>query len=437
MRIAACHFRYGMLDGVSLEMAKWVRTLEALGHEVLIVAGEDPTGTALIVPELSIPHGEAIRRDAFGAPRDRAPGGIREEIEREAERIGAELVRILERERVELLIVENLWSLPFNPAASLGVLRAVEALSLPVIAHHHDFWWERDAYSPACPEIEALLVEYFPPDYPRAAHVVINSLARDDLRRRRGMEAVVVPNVIDFEARWGVDGFNADLRESLGFGPEDLVFLQATRIVPRKGIEIALALLQCFRREVLPRLRIPGKGERVVLLLPNLIEDHGYREKLARRAEALGVEAVFAPGRFGPERRAEGGKKIYSLWDAYAIADFVTYPSLYEGFGNQFLEAIAARLPLAVFEYPVFAADIAPLGFRYVSLGREYRRDEEGLAVVPGDVIRRAAREVGEILEDATLRSEMVARNFILGREHFSLERLERDLARLLEVIGG
>ncbi len=432
MRIAVCHFRYGMLDGVSLEMEKWARALERLGHAVLITAGEDPTGEAHILPELSLSGAAGIRRNAFGELSRHTPPELMDEIECRAELVAEKFRGFLSREGVDLLVVENVWSLPANIPAALGILRAVESLGLPVVAHHHDFWWERDIYRPACPEIGELLAEVFPPPYPEAVHVVINSLARDELRRRRGIEAVVIPNVMDFGVRFGVDDFNADLRKALGFSPEDIVFLQATRVVARKGIEIALELIRCFREEVLPHLTIPGKGNRVVLFLPNLIEDELYHGKLVRHAEKIGVEAVFAPERFGAERRTEGGRKIYSLWDAYTIADFVTYPSLYEGFGNQFLEAVAAKLPLAVFEYPVFAVDIAPHGFRYVSLGREYRRDGEGLAVVPEEVLRRATREVGEILVDPARREEMVERNFALGQENFSLERLERDLAGLL-----
>ncbi len=436
MRIAICHFRHGMLDGVSLEMGKWRRALEQLGHRVTVVAGEDPTGEATVIPELSIAGAEGIRRDAFAAL-SRTPQELAEEIEREAGHIAEVLVDTLRREGIDLVIVENLWSLPINIPAALGLLRAVESLKLPVIAHHHDFWWERDIYAPTCREVEVLLGEFFPPSYPQAVHVVINSLARDELMCRRGLGAEVVPNVFDFEVRWEVDDFNASLREDSGLVPEDIVFLQATRVVPRKGIEIAIELVHRFQEEVLPSLRIPGKGRRVVLFLPNLVEDHDYKERLVRRAETLGVEAVFAPERFGPERRVEGRKKIYSLWDAYAVADFVTYPSLYEGFGNQFLEAIAAKLPLAVFEYAVFEADIKPLGFKYVSLGNEFRHDEDGLAHVAEEVISRAAREVGAILWDATLRTEVVEHNFALGREHFSLERLERDLARLVAEAAG
>ena len=49
-------------------------------------------------------------------------------------------------------------------------------------------------------------------------------------------------------------------------------------------------------------------------------------------------------------------------------ADFVIYPTRWEGFGNQLIEAFAARLPTIVFEYPVYKEDIGPKGFRVVSL---------------------------------------------------------------------
>ncbi len=433
MRVALCHFRYGMPDGVSLEMGKWRRALEELGHEAIIVAGEDPTGEALLFPELSIPWAKGIRHDAFGEKPKGKPEELLAQIERLSWEISEKFDTLIREREIDLLVIENIWSLPLNIPAALGLLRTAESRGLPVIAHHHDFWWERDIYRPAFPEVKELLGELFPPDYGRAEHVVINSLAREELKRRRGLEARVVPNVFDFGLRWEKDTFNASLREDLGIRPDDIVFLQATRIVARKGIEIAFELVKHFQVEVLPELDIPGKGDRAVILLPNLIEDHDYHRKLVRRARVLGVEAIFAPDRFAAERKIENGKKIYSFWDAYTAADFVTYPSLHEGFGNQFLEAIAAELPLAVFEYPVFEADIKPLGFKYVSLGDRFRRDEEGLAYVPEEVISRAAREVGEILVDGKLREEMVEHNHSLGRGHFSMERLERDLG---EIIG-
>jgi hypothetical protein len=47
---------------------------------------------------------------------------------------------------------------------------------------------------------------------------------------------------------------------------------------------------------------------------------------------------------------------------SYAHADFVTFPSLYEGFGNALVEAMYFRMPTLVNRYSVYVSDIAPLG---------------------------------------------------------------------------
>ena len=76
----------------------------------------------------------------------------------------------------------------------------------------------------------------------------------------------------------------------------------------------------------------------------------------------MGVEALFIENIVSESREILNGKKIYSLWDTYVFADFVTYPSLWEGWGNQLLEAIRAKLPIMLFEYPVYKVDIKDKG---------------------------------------------------------------------------
>jgi len=70
----------------------------------------------------------------------------------------------------------------------------------------------------------------------------------------------------------------------------------------------------------------------------------------------------------GTERAKIDGHKVYSLWDAYPHADLVTYPSTYEGFGNALLEAVYFKRLMVVNRYPVYNADIGPLGFDFVKL---------------------------------------------------------------------
>ncbi|MBO3804278.1 MAG: glycosyl transferase family 1, partial [Candidatus Brockarchaeota archaeon] len=148
--------------------------------------------------------------------------------------------------------------------------------------------------------------------------------------------------------------------------------------------------------------------------------------RIARR----GVDARFVSRWVGVCRDEKASK--FSLWDAYVYADFVTYPSLQEGWGNQFLEAVWAKRPIAVFEYPVFRTDIAPLGFRYVSLGREVQRGDDGLVHVPRPILQRAAAEVAHLFSHPKEYEKVVRHNFALGRAFFSLDVLAAALDKLI-----
>ncbi len=70
----------------------------------------------------------------------------------------------------------------------------------------------------------------------------------------------------------------------------------------------------------------------------------------------------------GTQRSKINGHKVYSLWDAYPFANLVTYPSIYEGFGNALLEAVYFKRLVIVNRYPVYNADIKPLGFEFIEL---------------------------------------------------------------------
>ena len=120
--------------------------------------------------------------------------------------------------------------------------------------------------------------------------------------------------------------------------------------------------------------------------------------------------------RLGPD-----GQKVYVLWDAYVHADFITYPSLIEGFGNALIETVYFKKPALVNRYPVYVADIGPLGFDFVE--------------IDGRITDAAAVQVRELLADPARCEQMVEHNYRLGWEHFSFERLEKLLRELLEEV--
>lgn len=426
MKIALVHFRAGFTDGVSLEMEKWKKVLEEMGHEVMYVAGEFDQAGGIQIRFLSMNDATnlQIHKNAF-EKLTVSERTFQEMFENYAGRIEAELREKLPK--LDLLIVNNIFSLGFNLAAAVALAKFVRDKNLKVIAHHHDFYWERERYSaPRCEYVKRILEEYLPPRDELILHVTINRLAQEELRRRKNTDSVVVPNVFDFnQPAWRIDEYNLDLRSVLGISRDDLVILHATRIVPRKAIEIAMDFVAhlCERVEKKVHFVLAGFPE---------MESQEYYRKIVRKAESMPYETHFAFEMVRSERFVND-RKYYSLWDMYAICDVITYTSLLEGWGNQLIEAVFAKKPLVVFEYPVYKSDIAPLGFQFVSLGDTAHYDEtEGLYRVDAQMLNSAAERLKELLSDPSELSTIVEKNFETGRTHLSLERLKLLLGQIL-----
>jgi len=106
---------------------------------------------------------------------------------------------------------------------------------------------------------------------------------------------------------------------------------------------------------------------------------------------------------------------------------------LWEGWGNQLLEALRAQLPVLLFEYPVYLSDIKDKGLRAVSLGNKVAGyDELGLAYVAPKALAAAADQAVDLLTDAQLRAETMAHNFAIAKQHYSMAALRRYLAPLI-----
>ncbi len=445
------HYKVGGTDGVSLELDKWKQVLESMGHRVHLCGGDLGTAEGTLIEEMYHHTAEAKRlnRNSFYTLQDYADdAAYRAELFGMAETIERQMLQFIKRENVDFLIPQNVWSVAANPPVAIALTNVMRKLRLPTLAHNHDFYWERiDGVSLTCATAIELADKYLPPRDPLARHAVINSLAQAELLERKGIESTVIPNVFDFDAPpWKMDDYNQDLRSRIGLQKNDILILQATRIVTRKGIELAIDFVRALdsdaRRAILHERglydgRLFDKQSRIVLVLAGSAQDDmtgRYVNNLRSKIEETGIDAVFIEDLVNAQRQKRDGFKFYSLWDTYVAADFVTYPSLWEGWGNQFLEALRAQLPMMIFEYPVYEADIKEKGFQTVSLGSKIlRRDKRGMAQVSEAVIEAAADKAVTLLTNAQQRQEVVDSNSRLGREHYSRQSLQSYLAPLVE----
>jgi glycosyltransferase involved in cell wall biosynthesis len=286
-------FRLGGTDGVSIEAAKWSDALGALGWDVVTVAGG---GTAdHLLPGLAIDA--PMAPTAVEVADALAPG--------------------------DLVVVENLCSLPRNRAAA--ALVAAACAGRPALLHHHDLAWQRSQFADDPP----------PPDHPMWAHVTINELSRRELRSR-GILATTVHN--RFAMNVGL-GQRDRVRAALDVDEDDTLVLQPTRALPRKNLEGGIALAE----EIGATFWLLGEAE------------DGYGPRLERL-----LEDATCPVRRGTGPHGEASSMI----DAYAACDLVALPSTWEGFGNPAIESAVHRKPLAIGPYPV-GRELAAFGFEW------------------------------------------------------------------------
>lgn len=449
--------RLGRTDGVSLEVDKWRHILrDRMGHKVWYCSGNSDVKTNYVIDELYAQHPKTwkILRNGTVKFTDYATEQDLElDIYNHADVIEAKLLRFIEEKGIQVLVPNNLCSGGYQPAAAIAFHRVMRKTGLPSIIHSHDFYFEDSGEVRAtCHTVASIYERYFPVKLPNVKHVMINRIAQAELKRRKNIDATVVPNVFDFnQPVWVADEYNSDFRASFGIDKNDLVFLQATRILDRKGIELAIDVVaelnKPARRKALVGAPTASGGKftsssKIILLCAGIVETIGisgdYWGALQQHAKELGVDMRHVGDRVKHSRETMAdGSKVYSLWDSYVLADFVTYPSTWEGWGNQLIEAVFAKLPVVLFEYPVWISDLKQSGFDVVSLGDQCTpKDAKGLVKVPQAALDRAADEIVGILTSPQRRREIGEKNFVIAKENYSFETLERILRKLLPEIG-
>ena len=402
-------------DGVSLETEKWLDILGRLGYKCFLFGGdcnEDEMGYSYLVPEAHFMHPDIQEIYTASLSLQRRPLEITQRIHQLKDHLKGQLYAFVDRFNLHLLVVENALAIPLNLPLGLALTEFIAETGIHTIAHHHDFFWERQRFLTNC--VWDYLNMAFPPHLPSIHHVVINSSGSNQLSLRTGISALLIPNVMDFDRPPApADAYVKTLRQDLGVSPDEYLFLQPTRVVQRKGIEHAIELIY--------RL---GRKARLVVSHTGGDEGPAYEQRVRTYADLLHVPASFISDVIRDVRgEMHDGRKIYTLWDAYQAADLVTYPSTVEGFGNAFLEAVYFRRPIVVNNYSIFAIDIKPKGFRVIEFD--------------GFVIDETVAQVARVLDDRRLAEEMAEHNYNLTRRYYSYSVLERRLQTLLMECFG
>lgn len=438
-RLGFISTRFAGTDGVSLETAKWATVLERMGHTCFYFCGECDRAPekSYVVSEAFYRHptidaiNQTVYKGKWGQLHEGRkahpeieelyqdffsvfirPAHVTKQVQELKDYLKEHLYRFAHQFHLEALIVENALAIPINLPLGLAITEFIAETGYPVIAHHHDFSWERQRFINN--SVQDYLAAAFPPNLPSIRHVVINSVQVHQLASRIGRAGMVIPNVMDFDnPPPPADDYSHSARADLGLAPGQYLILQPTRIIQRKGIEHAIELTR--------RLGLPAE-----LVISHAAGDEGtdYEKRVREFAGILNVTVRFESAIVDDQRRlTPDGRKIYTLGDIYPLADLVTYPSVIEGFGNAFLEAIYYKRPLVLNNYSIYEADIKPKGFQVIEFD--------------GFISEKTLEEARHILTHPEQARKECEQNYELARRYYSYSMLERRLSLLLSDCFG
>jgi len=411
MNIGIIIGRIGGVDGVALETLKWIEVLEKIGHQIFIISGEfenwkmEPA-IHYKYPVLSFFSAEAEweQRKAFFEP-DNDPDQLLNHIDEISDHISKKLEDWVVFNKIDCLLSENASALPCHISMGVGIKKLVKKTSIPMVTHDHDFHWERgDRYKSIHPEVNQFIDESFPLLFPHVKHAVINSFGVETFRNRYNIDAVNIPNVMDFSKPYGIPSEeNKFFLRQMGVAKDEIALLQVTRIVRRKGIETAISLLERLDDRKL-KLVITGNHQDD--------ENNAYYNELV---DLIYKSNLMNQVIFGSENVVNH----MDLSDVYAHGRACTYFSTYEGFGNAFVESVLAKKPIFVNNYkPVYMPDIGSKGFKTIMLEDSKLTDKK-------------VKQMAEVIYNPELAKEIGEYNFELGKKHFSYEVLEEKLREL------
>ncbi len=220
------------------------------------------------------------------------------------------------------------------------------------------------------------------------------------LKIRRNAPVVVIPNGVD------IDNFCRDfsygelsaLQDQVGIKPGERAIITNSRLVPKNGISDlikAVAILSGKEKEPVFKLLLLGEGEQKGELL-KLVETLGIKDRI-----------VFV----GQVNHDELPKYL-------KISDVFVRPSLSEGLGNAFLEAMAASTPVVG----------TPVG----GIPDFLKNEETGLFCKVGNP-EDIAQKIEKLAFDDALRKRIIENGLRLVKEKYDWEIIATQYAELYD----
>ncbi|HEY6169483.1 MAG TPA: glycosyltransferase, partial [Verrucomicrobiae bacterium] len=277
-------------------------------------------------------------------------------------RIRAALHQLLDDAGETLVWAHNL-GIARNALLADELARACAARGIPLVAHHHDWWFDNRWLR--WPELRrcglrtlSAAARVVLPGGDSVRHVAINHADAAALQRHFGPRAGWLPNLTEhatLPSRAAVRRARAWLRTRLD-GRDVPVWLLPCRLLRRKNVAEALLLTRWLRPDAWLVTTGSASSE----------DEQAYFERLSAAAREHHWRLRLAV-------LAGNGRNAPSVAELLGASEAALLTSIQEGFGLPYLEAAAAQRPLVARALPIIAPDLAKFGFRFPQLYNDVR----------------------------------------------------------------
>jgi len=414
LNIAIIHTRLKCLDGVSVEAEKLGKAYVSLNCNIFLIAGKICKKSqikSLEISEANHLNQKIIKLNDEAYSRDLSDIQ-KKEITRKffdySDIIKPKLKSFILKNKINLLSVENIFSLPVNIPLTIAVFNIINELNLPCIARHHDLYWDMEKYLRCEANFKAIFNRFFLPKQKNIINVVINKAARNSLKKNKGLNSTVVYNKFDFS---NVHKIKKDyLRKRFKIKNDEIIFLQPTKILGRKKIERSIELVSLYKKRF---------DKKCVLIITGSTHlDDRYGQKLIKYARKLNVKIAYTYKHPKKKIKDIDSLNILPIGFLYSSSDIITLPSDYEGFGNPVIESAMYKKPLVVNNYPILN-EILDFGFKFIVMDKK----------VTGKILN----EVHRVMVDRDYTKKITGHNFKIAYKYFSLNLLKNELKLLIK----
>jgi len=418
--------------------------------------------------------------------------------------ITEKLGRYIEESNINLLYIINVCSNPGNVSLAMATVLVSEYLGIPVINNCHDYYWEggskdvdidkgtevgpRDFFftNSHVGEFFSVIEMLYPWERKSWMTVNINRLQQENAVTRFGHNPANVMQIgtaIDHESHLhiskrsvirafmqvasifahGKDSITVhaaskhvdserslepillgyERSEDFEFVNNNIVFLQPTRVISRKSIELNFRLLTSLLLEERFRQKFIDNPELKISLIVTGPIPHGQRNYFRHLIFDFSLFLETLPNEFKSkvllgflfsEFDKDEFKQKYNspidIWHLYHIASLIMLPSQTEGRGLPILEAAASGTPIVCRQYEPRAV--------YEEVIGNHLDEKNRLRVLEFKANRLPKKLIHKVIDQVFYPQNSMAdvtHNLNVIKNRYSFETLEKDMRKVMEKV--